>query len=97
MILDEATASLDVVSEQSIKALIDDLRGRVTFVIIAHQGALLANADQVIVLDRGEVAFEGAPSEMAQDGRSDGAHQHAHQSVLQMLGAGEGGKIRRLS
>lgn len=97
MILDEATASLDVVSEQSIKALIDDLRGRVTFVIIAHQGALLANADRVVVLDRGEVTFEGAPAEIALDNRSGGAHTHAHHSVLQTLGARDGGKMRRLS
>ncbi|HYK00233.1 MAG TPA: ABC transporter ATP-binding protein [Thermoanaerobaculia bacterium] len=97
MILDEATASLDVVSEQSIKALIDDLRGRVTFVIIAHQGALLANVDRVVILDRGEVAFEGAPGDIAQDGRTDGPHPHADQSLLQRLGALDGMKMRRLS
>jgi ATP-binding cassette, subfamily B, bacterial len=97
MILDEATASLDVVSEQSIKALIDDLRGRVTFVIIAHQGALLANVDRVVILDRGEVAFEGAPGEIAEDGRADGARPHADHTLLQRLGALDGMKTRRLS
>lgn len=88
MILDEATASLDVISEQSIRALIDDLRGRVTFVIIAHQGALLANVDRVVVLDQGEVAYEGAPSEM----NARGGH-----GLLQSLAGIDGGKLRRLS
>jgi ATP-binding cassette subfamily B protein len=70
VILDEATASLDVVSERAIKALIDDLRGSMTFVIIAHQGALLAGVDRLIVLRCGEIVFEGQPSvsEKAMDG-----------------------------
>jgi len=55
IILDEATASLDVVSERAIKAVIDELRGRVTFVIIAHQGALLSNVDNCVTLHCGNV------------------------------------------
>jgi len=64
MILDEATASLDAISEHAIKALIEDLRGRVTFVVIAHQGALLSNVDHLIALQLGEVFFEGHPKEI---------------------------------
>ena len=55
IILDEATASLDVVSERAIKAVIDELRGRVTFVIIAHQGALLSNVDNCVTVHCGKV------------------------------------------
>ncbi len=55
VILDEATASLDIVSERAIKAVIDDLRGSVTFVIIAHQGALLSGVDHCVALRCGEV------------------------------------------
>ncbi len=62
IILDEATASLDVVSERAIKAVIDHLRERVTFVIIAHQGALLSGADCRIVLRCGAVRPEGDPA-----------------------------------
>jgi ATP-binding cassette subfamily B protein len=62
VILDEATASLDVVSERAIKAVIDDLRGSVTFVVIAHQGALLADVDHAVLLRCGEVVFEGDPA-----------------------------------
>ena len=59
IILDEATASLDVVSERAIKAVIDELRGRVTFVIIAHQGALLSNVDNCVTLHCGKVVSNG--------------------------------------
>ncbi len=65
IIMDEATASLDVASERAIKALIDELRGSVTFVIIAHQGALLSGVDHCIALRRGAVWAEGSPSEVS--------------------------------
>lgn len=55
IILDEATASLDVASERAIKAVIDNLRGSVTFVIIAHQGALLAGIDYCVTVSNGRV------------------------------------------
>jgi len=60
LILDEATASLDVVSERAIKSAIHALRGQVTIVIIAHQGELLANVDCLIALERGRLVHEGA-------------------------------------
>jgi ABC-type multidrug transport system fused ATPase/permease subunit len=59
LILDEATASLDVVSERAIKSAIHALRGQVTIVIIAHQGELLANVDCWIALERGRLVHEG--------------------------------------
>jgi ATP-binding cassette subfamily B protein len=58
VIMDEATASLDVISERAIKGAIDDLRGDVTFVIIAHQGALLTGVDHRIVVRCGAVTSE---------------------------------------
>lgn len=65
MILDEATASLDVVSERAINSVIHDLRGSVTFVVIAHQGALLSDLDHRVVLRGGEVISEGQPESEA--------------------------------
>jgi ABC-type multidrug transport system fused ATPase/permease subunit len=70
MILDEATASLDVISERAIKAAIEDLRGRVTFVVIAHQGAMLSNVDHLISLQHGEVIFEGSPEHIEIDSKA---------------------------
>jgi ABC-type multidrug transport system fused ATPase/permease subunit len=63
LILDEATASLDVVSERAIKSVIQTLRGNVTIVIIAHQGELLADVDHLVVLDRGQVVSAGSPAQ----------------------------------
>jgi len=59
IVMDEATASLDVVSERAIKAVVDDLRGSVTFIIIAHQGAMLSGVDHCIALSRGTLQPEG--------------------------------------
>jgi ATP-binding cassette subfamily B protein len=70
MILDEATASLDVVSERAIKAAIEDLRGRVTFVVIAHQGAMLSNVDHIVYLQHGEVLFEGRLDQMESNNKA---------------------------
>jgi len=67
IILDEATASLDVASERAIKATIDSLRGAVTFVIIAHQGALLSGIDHCVVLDHGVLRSAGSPASMHAD------------------------------
>ena len=67
IVMDEATASLDVVSERAIKAVIDDLRGSVTFVIIAHQGALLTGVDHCVALSRGTVRAEGTIAALSID------------------------------
>ncbi len=69
LILDEATSSVDTRTEQLIqKALEKLLHGRTSFVI-AHRLSTIRNADQVLVLDAGEVIERGAFTElMAQKG-----------------------------
>jgi ATP-binding cassette, subfamily B, bacterial len=69
IILDEATASLDVTSERAIKAVIDELRGSVTFVIIAHQGALLSDVDTCVTLKCGTlVSIDSHPTVQVEAG-----------------------------
>ncbi|HET6233096.1 MAG TPA: ABC transporter ATP-binding protein [Longimicrobiaceae bacterium] len=63
LILDEATASLDVVSERAIKSAIRALHGQVTIVVIAHNGELLTEVDHLVVLDRGRVVHAAAPGD----------------------------------
>ena len=63
LILDEATASLDAISERAIRLALDELRGKVTVVVIAHHGEILGGVDHLIVLDEGRVAYEGPPQE----------------------------------
>lgn len=59
LILDEATSALDSASEAAIQKSIDDLKGSVTVVIIAHRLATIQNVDHVYVLDHGELIEEG--------------------------------------
>ena len=60
LILDEATSSLDAVSEIEVqKALENLMKGRTT-IIIAHRLSTIINADRIIVLEKGGIAQEGA-------------------------------------
>lgn len=58
LILDEATSALDAENEAAIAAALGRLRGQMTIVLIAHRGALLDLADQVIRLENGHMVDE---------------------------------------
>lgn len=64
LILDEATSSLDSGAERVIQQSIDDLRGRMTVVIIAHRLATVRSADNVLVFEHGRLVEQGAYSEL---------------------------------
>ena len=69
VLLDEATASLDVENETKIQAGISALIKDKTVLIIAHRMRTIANANKIVVLKNGQVAEEGAPEELkAQNG-----------------------------
>lgn len=61
VLLDEATASVDVENETKIQAGISELVKNKTVLIIAHRMRTVANADQVIVLENGRVTEAGSP------------------------------------
>ncbi|MTH54626.1 ATP-binding cassette domain-containing protein [Bacillus mangrovi] len=64
LILDEATASIDTETELAIQEALEVLKkGRTTF-IIAHRLSTIKNADQILVLDRGEIAEKGSHDEL---------------------------------
>ncbi|MDV6316266.1 ABC transporter ATP-binding protein [Idiomarina sp. HP20-50] len=63
LLLDEATASVDVITEKAIRNMIEELEGMMTVVIIAHQGQLLSVADNVVVLEQGSIVFDGKAEE----------------------------------
>lgn len=64
VLLDEATASLDVENETKIQAGISELVRNKTVLIIAHRMRTVANADKIVVLDKGSVAEMGKPEEL---------------------------------
>ena len=64
VLLDEATASLDVENETLIQAGISELVRNKTVIIIAHRMRTIANADKILVLDGGTIAEQGTPGEL---------------------------------
>ncbi|WP_286027405.1 ABC transporter ATP-binding protein [Chlamydia gallinacea] len=64
LILDEATSSLDAISENYIKEIIGKLKGQCTQIIIAHRLSTLEYVDRVIYLENGEKVAEGMKDEL---------------------------------
>lgn len=67
LVLDEATSSLDTENEAKIKEAIEKLKGKMTIIVIAHRLSTIRNADQVIVLDQGNIAQQGDFTQLARE------------------------------
>jgi ABC-type multidrug transport system fused ATPase/permease subunit len=59
LVLDEATSALDGQTELDISNAINDLKGIVTVVMIAHRLSTVRNSDQVIYMDKGKIVAKG--------------------------------------
>ncbi|OWY65411.1 long-chain fatty acid--CoA ligase [cyanobacterium TDX16] len=81
LVLDEATASLDVGTEAYIQDALERLLEERTAIIIAHRLSTIRNVDRIFVLKRGELVESGTHDELLQLG---GLYAGLHQ--LQMLG-----------
>ena len=64
VLLDEATASLDVENETQVQQALSRLLAGKTVLVIAHRMRTVANADKIVVLKEGRVAEQGAPAEL---------------------------------
>ena len=73
ILLDEATASLDVENETSVQNAITRLTKGKTVLVIAHRMRTVAGADKVVVLEQGKVVQQGAPSKLIEE---DGLYRH---------------------
>ncbi|WP_296690520.1 ABC transporter ATP-binding protein [Treponema sp. UBA6852] len=68
ILLDEATASLDVDNETLVQESLSRLIKNKTVLIIAHRMRTVASADKIVVLKNGVVAEQGSPSELLEKG-----------------------------
>jgi ATP-binding cassette, subfamily B, bacterial len=64
LILDEATASLDIPSERLVQEALQTLLSDRTAVIIAHRLSTVAIADRVLVMEHGRIIEDGSPAEL---------------------------------
>ena len=60
LILDEATANIDTVTEQQLQMILDKLPEKTTKVIIAHRLNTIANADQIFFVNDGRIENAGS-------------------------------------
>lgn len=67
LVMDEATSSLDAVSENHIKTAIEHLRGEITQIIIAHRLSTIEHVDRIIYLENGRKVAEGTKNELLRD------------------------------
>jgi len=64
MILDEATSALDTESERLVQVALENMMKNRTSIVIAHRLSTIQNADEIIVMHKGEIAEQGKHSEL---------------------------------
>ena len=82
LILDEATSALDTESERHIQAALDELQKNRTSIVIAHRLSTIEHADQILVVDDGQIVERGTHAELIAQG-------NIYQSLNKMQAAGE--------
>ena len=82
LLLDEATASLDIENELAVKqAIANLLKAKKTVVMIAHTLSIVKNADQILVVSDGKIAEAGTHDELLAKGGKYAAMWNAEQKL----------------
>ncbi|NRB67218.1 MAG: lipid A ABC transporter ATP-binding protein/permease MsbA [Vibrio sp.] len=75
LILDEATSALDTESEKAIQSALDELQKNKTVLVIAHRLSTIESADEILVVDEGEIVERGDHSTLIE---KNGAYAQLH-------------------
>lgn len=75
LILDEATSALDTESERAIQSALDELKKDRTVIVIAHRLSTIENADEILVVDHGEIRERGNHKALLEQ---NGAYKQLH-------------------
>ena len=88
IILDVATASVDVETEQQIQTAISGIAGKRTIIAIAHRLSTIRNADMILVIEEGRVTESGSHAELVKLNGS-----YARMNRIQTAAAEQGGIV----
>ena len=66
MVLDEATSALDTESERLVQNALENMMKNRTSVVIAHRLSTIQNADQIVVMQKGQIVEQGTHTELIQ-------------------------------
>ncbi|RPD42744.1 peptidase domain-containing ABC transporter [Chitinophaga barathri] len=84
LILDEATSSLDSVSDQYVQEVMQQLRDEgKTIIVIAHRLSTVVNADKIVVLQEGAMAEEGTHRQLLENKSLYSRLWQSHQAILE--------------
>jgi len=68
LLLDEATAALDLASEAAVNHAISELTAARTTIVVAHRLTTAAGADRIVVMDQGRIAEQGSYTDLVRNG-----------------------------
>jgi subfamily B ATP-binding cassette protein MsbA len=64
MILDEATSALDTESERLVQDALENMMRNRTSIVIAHRLSTIKNADEIVVMQKGEIVEQGKHNQL---------------------------------
>lgn len=86
LVLDEATSALDSENERLVQEALEGLKGKMTIIVIAHRLSTIRHADQVIVMDQGEIIQQGGYQQLSQESKGKFRQLLNYQSEAVMAG-----------